>query len=160
MLQIETPGRAAAASTRPSHLALSARAASGSTTTAGIASIGGCTVSHGVMGALATGIDVAVGVPATVTLEHDAVAAPGTAIRLTTTLASGAATLAVIGSRATTFTPSGSVVGIGVDVRGAGTVTTYLYSNVVHGVGGAGSGRRAGISIRTADATGSAAVNV
>jgi len=119
-----------------------------------------CTVSHGTMGTLATGIDVAVGVPATVTLDHVTVAAPGTAIRLTTTLASGEATLTVVGSRVTTFTPTASVVGIGVDVRGAGAVTTYVYSNVVYGVGGAGTGTRAGISVRTADSTGSAAVNV
>jgi hypothetical protein len=52
------------------------------------------------------------------------------------------------------------VIGIGVDVQGGGTVTTYLYSNVVYGVGGATASPRGGISVRTADATGSAAVNV
>jgi hypothetical protein len=118
-----------------------------------------CNVAHGDGGNTAVGIGVAVSVPSTVVLRHNTVASPGDGIRLSTALTDGDATLTVLGNRVTTFNAVQSHDGIALGLAGAGTVTAYVYSNVIHGVSGCGCQAAAGIDV-SSPASVVAAVNI
>src|SRR5262249_11559619 len=77
---------------------------------------------------------------------------------VTSALTAGSATITIVANDLTTFNPAGSLNGMLVDIGGAGALTLYVYSNVIHGVSGASGG--AGIDVRSVNAGGAGAGNI
>ncbi len=117
------------------------------------------TISHAINNNNERGVDVDVRVPATVLIQHNVVTTTGAPISLFSMLTSGHASFTALANRLTTSNPALSFNGITVDHRGAGTVTTNLYSNVIYGVTGCNCGGAAGINVRTLDSV-NATVNI
>jgi hypothetical protein len=115
-------------------------------------------LAHSSGGTTGQGISVDLRAPSSsVVLRQNKVVTPGDAIRLASELPSGSGTLLAIANRITTFNPSASRTGILVDLAGGGTVTAYVYSNVVYGVSRASGG--AGIDVFSSDSV-TAGVNI
>jgi hypothetical protein len=105
-----------------------------------------------------TGIGATVSVPATVSLEHNVVAASGSALHVVTAPATGSATVSVVANRLTTYDATRSLNGLLVEIQGTGAATVYVYSNVIYSLAGASGG--AGIDVKSPTAAGAAAVNI
>jgi hypothetical protein len=117
-----------------------------------------CMVAQQMGPTTSTGIGATVSVPATVSLEHNVVAASGSAIHVVAAPATGSATVSVVANRVTTYNAASSLNGLLVEIQGTGTATVYVYSNVIYSLAGASGG--AGIDVRSPTAGGAAAVNI
>jgi hypothetical protein len=117
-----------------------------------------CSITHTIDDTAASGISVQLEVPATVVLRRNTVSTTGRAIRLFSRLPSGHASFLAVGNVLTTPNPALSHSGFFVDLRGTGTATADLHSNVIYKIGGCACGG-AGIDVGTQESV-SATVNV
>jgi hypothetical protein len=107
----------------------------------------GCSIRNEALSNSASGIDLDVRVPATIVADANDIETNGDGIALLTVSGSGAISATLSGNRITAVTPAVSANGVDLDLRGAGTVEAYLYSNLIYGVTGCNCGGATGIGV-------------
>lgn len=118
-----------------------------------------CRISHAINSVDARGIGVTMTVPATVVIRNTTLTTTGRPISVFTRLDAGDASITLLGNVVSGASHGLSGSGIDLEYRGAGTVNTDVYSNVVYNVAGCDCNGASGIDVRSTDSV-NATVNI